>query len=225
MCSQILHQVIWLQLPHVCRWVVSRTLGDPLDCTPRLLCPWDSPGKNTGVGCHSLLQGIFPAQGPNLGLLHCGQTLLLCKSPGKPHVYGEMCLVAQSCPILWDPMDGSKPGSSLLGDSPGKNTGVGYLALLQGIFSSQRWNPCLPHCRQIPYQLTYQGSMSKSDLSFKARIHLHLYLLPLLPKSSLFYVLFVPEFSLPSALYLIMFLFALIHLILYWDLSVGTTKT
>ena len=29
----------------------------------RLLCPWDSPGKNTGVGCHALLQGIFPAQG------------------------------------------------------------------------------------------------------------------------------------------------------------------
>ena len=33
------------------------------------LCPWDSPGKNTGEGCHSLLQGIFPTQGSNLGLL------------------------------------------------------------------------------------------------------------------------------------------------------------
>ena len=31
----------------------------------RLLCPWDSPGKNTGVGCHALLQGIFPTQGSN----------------------------------------------------------------------------------------------------------------------------------------------------------------
>ena len=42
-----------------------------LDCSPyRLLCPWDSPGKNTGVGCHSLLQGIFPTQGSNQGLLH-----------------------------------------------------------------------------------------------------------------------------------------------------------
>ena len=30
----------------------------------RLLCPWDSPGKNTGVRCHALLQGIFPTQGP-----------------------------------------------------------------------------------------------------------------------------------------------------------------
>ena len=39
------------------------------------LCPWNSPGKNTGVGCHSLLQGIFPTQGLNLGLLHCRQIL------------------------------------------------------------------------------------------------------------------------------------------------------
>ena len=31
----------------------------------RLLCPWDSPGKRTGVGCHALLQGIFPTQGLN----------------------------------------------------------------------------------------------------------------------------------------------------------------
>ena len=41
----------------------------------RLLRPWDSPGKNTGVGCHFLLQGIFPIQGLNLGLPHCRQTL------------------------------------------------------------------------------------------------------------------------------------------------------
>ena len=40
-------------------------------CNPaRLLCPWNSLGKNTGVGCHFLLQGIFPTQGLNLCLLH-----------------------------------------------------------------------------------------------------------------------------------------------------------
>ena len=39
----------------------------------RLLCPWDSPGKNIGVGCHFLLQEIFPTQESNLGLLHCRQ--------------------------------------------------------------------------------------------------------------------------------------------------------
>ena len=42
----------------------------------RLLCPWDSPGKNTGVGCHALLQGIFPTQGSNPDLQHCRQILL-----------------------------------------------------------------------------------------------------------------------------------------------------
>ena len=40
-----------------------------------VLCPWDSPGKTTGVGCHSLLQGIFPTQRSNLGLLNYRQIL------------------------------------------------------------------------------------------------------------------------------------------------------
>ena len=42
-------------------------------CT-RLLRPWDFLGKSTGVGCHFLLQRIFPTQGSNPGLLHCRQT-------------------------------------------------------------------------------------------------------------------------------------------------------
>ena len=41
----------------------------------RLLCPWDSPGKNTGVGCHFLLQGNFLTQELNSGLPHCRQML------------------------------------------------------------------------------------------------------------------------------------------------------
>ena len=41
----------------------------------RLLCPWDSPRKNTGAGCHALLQGVFPTQRSNLGLPHCRQIL------------------------------------------------------------------------------------------------------------------------------------------------------
>ena len=46
------------------------TLCDPMGCSPtRLLCPWDSPGKNTGMGRHALLQNIFPTQ-IGLGLLH-----------------------------------------------------------------------------------------------------------------------------------------------------------
>ena len=41
----------------------------------RLLCPWDSLGKSTRVGCQALLQRIFPTQGSNSGLLHCKQSL------------------------------------------------------------------------------------------------------------------------------------------------------
>ena len=37
--------------------------------------PWDSLGQNTGVGCHALLQGLFPTQGSNPGLLHCRRIL------------------------------------------------------------------------------------------------------------------------------------------------------
>ena len=45
-------------------------LCDPMDCSP-----WNSPGQNTAVGSLSLLQGIFPTQGSNPGLLHCRQIL------------------------------------------------------------------------------------------------------------------------------------------------------
>ena len=50
----------------------------------RLLCPWASPGKNTGVGCHARLQGIFPTQGLNLHLLHCRWILYPLNHLGSP---------------------------------------------------------------------------------------------------------------------------------------------
>ena len=50
----------------------------------RLFCPWNSPGKNTGVNCHFLLQGIFPTQGSNLSLLHCKQILYHLSHQGSP---------------------------------------------------------------------------------------------------------------------------------------------
>ena len=43
---------------------------DPNPNPARLLCPWDSPGKNTGVGCHAFLQGSLPTQGLNSRLMH-----------------------------------------------------------------------------------------------------------------------------------------------------------
>ena len=65
------------------------TLCDPIDNSPtRLRCPWDSPGKNAGVGCH------FPLQ------------CMKMKSESE---------VAQSCPTLSDRMDCSLPGSSVHG--------------------------------------------------------------------------------------------------------------
>ena len=50
-----------------------------------LLCPWNCPGKNSGVGSHSLLQGIFPTQGSNLGLLHWRQILYHMSYQGNPY--------------------------------------------------------------------------------------------------------------------------------------------
>ena len=64
------------------------TLCNPRDGSPPGSCPWNSPGKNTGVGCHFLLQGMK------------------VKSESE---------VAQLCPTLSDPMDCSPPGSSVHG--------------------------------------------------------------------------------------------------------------
>ena len=50
----------------------------------RLLCPWVFPGKNTGVGCHSLLWMIFPAEGLNPGLLLCRWILYQLSHQGSP---------------------------------------------------------------------------------------------------------------------------------------------
>ena len=78
------------------------TLRDPIDGhrrrPTRLPHPWDSPGKNTGVGCHFLLQCI--------------------KVKSKSEV-------TQSCLTLSDPVDCSLPGSSIHGNFPGKSSGVG----------------------------------------------------------------------------------------------------
>ena len=64
------------------------SLCDSMDSSlPGSSVPGDSPGKNTGVGCHTLLQGIFPTQGLNpclLHLLHCQVDSLPWAPPGKP---------------------------------------------------------------------------------------------------------------------------------------------
>ena len=69
-----------------------------------------------------------------------------------------LCLVIQSFLILCDPMDCSMTGSSVHGDSSGKNIEVGSHALLQGIYPTQGSNWGLLNCRQILYLLSHQGS-------------------------------------------------------------------
>ena len=61
-----------------CKWsrsVISDSLRPHGLLPTRLLCPWNFPGKDTGVGCHVLLQEIFATQGLNTSLLHCRKTL------------------------------------------------------------------------------------------------------------------------------------------------------
>ena len=52
--------------------------------TKSLLCPWNFPGKTTGVGSHSLFQGVFPTQGLNPGLLHCSRFFTLWATREAP---------------------------------------------------------------------------------------------------------------------------------------------
>ena len=82
----------------------------------------------------------------------------LQKTPQWPVYTTMLCLVTQLCLTVCNPMDYSLPGSSVHGDSPGKNTGVGCHALLQGIFSIHGLNPGLPHCSWILYHLSPQGN-------------------------------------------------------------------
>ena len=71
---------------HCCCLVIKShlTMGSHGPQPSRLLCPWDSSGKNTGVGCHFLLQGIFPTQGSNPRLLHLQAKSLPLSLQGSP---------------------------------------------------------------------------------------------------------------------------------------------
>ena len=101
----------------------------------RLLCPWNFLGKNTGVGCHCLLQEIFLTQGSNLSLPHYRQSLYHLRHQGGPNTNSReercfwpasnwgpfLCKVSlitldvvgggvRSCPTLCNLMDSSMPG-------------------------------------------------------------------------------------------------------------------
>ena len=92
--------LLWMRTVHfvcvcvsVCVCVFVAQLSLTL-CDSRLLCPWDSPGKNTEASCHFLLQGIFPTQGLNpslFSLLHWQAGSLLLAPPRKPTIYVMPC--------------------------------------------------------------------------------------------------------------------------------------
>jgi len=84
----------------------------------RLLCPWDSPGKNTRVNCHAFLLEIFLIQGSSpclLCFLHWQADSLPLVPPGFSSV--QFSSVTQSCPTLCDPMNRSTPGLPIQGST------------------------------------------------------------------------------------------------------------
>ena len=92
---------VWVQTPTCVRLFVT-----PWTTSARPFCPWDSPGKNTGVGCHFLLQEIFPTQGSNphlLCLLHRQVCFLLQAPPGSPASYmtAEVSQPLSDHLVLW----------------------------------------------------------------------------------------------------------------------------
>ena len=140
----------------------------------RVLCPRDSPGKNTGVGCHGLLQGIFLTQGSNPCLFvspalagtffttratwhHSNYSLYINNSLAPfERVLSHSAVLDPLKPHALQPT--RLPCSWTF---PGKKTRVG----IQGIFPTQELNPGLLHCRQILYQLSYTGSEDSSRIS------------------------------------------------------------
>ena len=132
-------KIKFLQLESEVKVLVAQLC--PTLCHPMDYSPWNSPGQNTGVGSLSLLQGIIPTQGSKL---YFNKDFLILKT-----------CCAQLLSHVCNPTDYSPPGSSVHRDSPGKNNGVGCLALLQGIFPRQGSNLGLLHCRWILYCLRH----------------------------------------------------------------------
>ena len=86
--KNLLHLISLLRTSLVC--VSCSVMSDSLQPhgmqPSRLLCPWESPGQNTGVGCHGLLQGIFLTQRLKPPLLHCREILYHLSRQGSPNI-------------------------------------------------------------------------------------------------------------------------------------------
>ena len=145
---------IFTKCVHVCV-CVCESHSVMSSCLPsRLLSPWDFPGKNIAVGCHLLLQGIFPIQGTNPGLLHCRQTLP-SETPGKPTKYTPVIKIQQ--------------------ENHGPRTSKGslfsyFLHLLAYLYSNYPWIYIKRLCIQLDYTVSTVPTGPKGTLiSFKRK--------------------------------------------------------
>lgn len=80
-----------------------------------------------------------------------------------------VCVCGYSCQTLCDPWTIVRQAPRIHRDSAGKNTGMHCHALFQGIFSTQRSNPGLLHCKQILYCLSHEGHANESVFHTKKR--------------------------------------------------------
>ena len=117
------------------------------------------PRQEYWRGYQGLVQGIFLTQGStHVSYISCRRWAgsLPLAPPGKPQTLPVCLSVCESCSVVSDSLQ--LHGLYSPWDSPGQNTGLGSLSLLQGIFRTQGSNPGLPHCRQILYKLSHKGS-------------------------------------------------------------------
>ena len=116
----------------------------------------DSPGKNTGVGCHFLLQGIFLSQGSNLGLLHYRQILYHLSHQGSPYTLLVVVSLPSHVRLFCNLMNCSLPGFSDHGISQARILEWVAISFSRGSFPTQGSNLCLLHWQASSLPLSHQ---------------------------------------------------------------------
>ena len=123
------------------------------------LCPWDFLGKNTGVGCHFLLQRVFPTQGSNLGLPHCRQTLYClshqgshCREFWQNVVYWRRDWQTTSVFLPWEPHEEYEKAKR---------------------YDTERWTPQVKKCPICYWRLVekWKNSRKNEEMEQKQKQH------------------------------------------------------
>ena len=130
---------------------------------PRSYVHGDSPGKNIGVGCHALLQGIFPTKGWSPSLPQYRWILYPLRQQGSPNYGLISCVLSHfsHVQLFVSPRIGAVIRLLCPCDSPGKNTGVGCHFLFQRIFPTQGSNLhllCFLNWQAGSLPLSHRGS-------------------------------------------------------------------